>query len=113
MKAKIVSGVILLASVVFLTACPQETTIARLNADPGRYYNREIALKGTVTNSFGALGQGVYELSDETGRIMVITDRGVPGRGARVQVAGKFINGVTWGGRTYGTVLRETGRRAR
>lgn len=113
MKRKLIPGVLLLAGVIFFTACPQETTIARLNADPGRYYDREVALKGTVTNSFGAFGPGVYELSDETGRIIVVTDRGVPGKGARVQVAGKFVNGVTWGGRNYGAVLREMGRRAR
>jgi hypothetical protein len=113
MKRNLMASALLLASVVFLTACPQETTIARLNADPGRYYDREIALKGTVTNSFGAFGPGVYELSDETGRIIVVTDRGVPSKGARIQVAGKYVNGVTWGGRNYGAVLREMGRRAR
>jgi len=113
MKRKLIPAALVVTGALLLTACPQETTIARLNAEPGRYYNKEIALRGTVTNSFGALGQGVYELSDETGRIMVITDRGVPGRGARIQVAGKYINGVTWGGRNYGSVLREMGRRVR
>lgn len=113
MKPKIISGVLLLASIIFLTACPQETTIARLKADPGRYYDREIALKGTVTRSFGAANYGGYELSDETGTIIVLTDRGVPSRGARIQVAGKFINGITWGTQSYGTVLREMGRRVR
>ena len=113
MKRHLLPAALLLGCVTFFTACPQQTTISRLNADPGRYFNKDIALTGTVYNSFGALGQGVYELGDETGRIMVITTRGVPSKGARIQVAGRFINGVTWGGRNYGSVLREEGRRFR
>lgn len=97
---------IFLSCAVFLTACPQQTTINQLNGDPARYRNKEVLLVGTVTNSFGALGQGAYELSDETGKIWVVTQRGVPTRGARVGAVGKYINGVTWGGRNFGSALR-------
>jgi hypothetical protein len=98
---------------VMLTACPNETTIGRLTADPARYRHQEVALTGQVTNSFGLLGQGGYELSDETGRIWVITTRGVPSKGARVQTVGKVVHGFTWSGRNLGTVLEETGRRVK
>ncbi|MFN8001027.1 MAG: hypothetical protein U0X75_08445 [Acidobacteriota bacterium] len=84
MKTRIFASVLLLACTVFFTACPQETTIGRLNADPARYRGKEVLVIGTVTNSFGALGQGAYELSDETGKLWVVTQRGVPAKGARL-----------------------------
>ena len=106
-------SLILLVGTLILTACPQQTSVSKIMADPARYRNKEVSIAGTVTDSYGILGQGAYELSDETGRIIVITTRGVPTKGARVQTVGKLINGVTWGGRNLGTALQETGRRFR
>ncbi len=113
MKTRIFASLIVLVSVIFLTACPKQTTINQLNGDPARYRNKEVLLVGTVTNSFGALGQGAYELNDETGKIWVVTQRGVPTRGARIGAVGKYINGVTWGGRNFGSALQETDRKVR
>jgi hypothetical protein len=113
MKSRIISSLLLLASVTFFTGCPEQTSINRLNGDPARYRNKEVLIVGEVTNSFGALGQGAYELNDETGKIWVLTDRGVPAKGARVGAVGKFIDGVKWGGRSFGSALRETNRKVR
>ena len=107
---KIAAGAIVLAAVLFLTACPSQTTISRVNADPARYRNKEVAIVGTVTDSYGALGQGAYEVDDGTGRIWVVTRRGVPSRGARVGVKGRVYTGFNFGGRNYGTVIEETDR---
>ncbi len=93
-----------------LTACPSEATIGKLNSDPGRYRDKEVSVRGVVINSFGALGFGAYELDDETGRIWVLTETGVPVKGSRVRAIGQYINGMTWGGRNYGSALRERGR---
>jgi hypothetical protein len=103
--------VLLIGSTLVLTACPRETTIGRLSADPARFRDRDVALRGVVVNSFGALGMGAYELDDETGRIWVLTEMGVPPKGSRIRPVGRFINGVTWGGRNFGNALRETDRR--
>lgn len=113
MKVRIFASLLVLFTTVLLTACPKETTINQLTGDPGRYRDKEVVVRGTVTNSFGALGQGAYEISDETGKLWVITQRGVPSRGARVGAVGKFISGVNWGGRNFGSALRETDRRVR
>lgn len=113
MKTKKLFAILLLSLIVFSTACPQRTTIGRLEADPSRYRGKEVLIYGTVTNSFGALGQGAYELSDETGKIWVLTQRGVPTRGANVGAVGKFIDGVRWGGRSFGSALEETDRKVR
>ena len=110
-KNRILGLVLILASTLALTACPSDTTVGRLNSDPARYYDREVGIRGVVLNSFGALGVGAYELDDETGRIWVLTEHGVPQKGSRIRTVGKFINGVTWAGRTFGTALRETDRK--
>ncbi|HEY6122203.1 MAG TPA: hypothetical protein VIV66_19755 [Pyrinomonadaceae bacterium] len=107
---KLSIGSLLLAATLFLTACPQETSISRINADPGHYRNKEVGIVGRVTDSYGVLGNGAYEIDDGTGRIWVVTRRGVPSRGARVGAKGHIYTGFNFGGRSFGTVLEETGR---
>jgi hypothetical protein len=102
-----------LVTTVLLTACPSQTNISKINADPDRYRGKEIGIAGTVTNSYGALGQGAYEIDDGTGRIWVATRRGVPSRGSRVGAKGYVHNGFSFAGRSFGTVVEETDRRAR
>jgi hypothetical protein len=104
---------LLLVATLALTACPSQTTISRINADPGRYRNKEVGVIGTVTDSYGVLGQGAYEIDDGTGRLWVVTRRGVPGKGSRVGAKGRVYTGFNFGGRSFGTVLEETDRRAR
>lgn len=101
---------VLIASVFVLTACPSETNVGKINADPGKYRDKEVAIVGRVTDSYGVLGNGAYEVDDGTGKIWVVTRRGVPSRGAQVGVKGKVHNGINFGGRSYGTVIEETDR---
>ncbi len=113
MKIRFFASLFLLASALFLMGCPSQTTIGKVSNDPTRYRNKEVLIVGTVTNSFGALGQGAYELDDETGKIWVVTRRGVPSKGARVGAVGRYIQGVNWGGRNFGSALEETDRKVR
>jgi hypothetical protein len=104
---------VLLSGILLLTACPSRTDIAKINADPARYKGKEIGIAGTVTNSYGALGNGAYELDDGTGKIWVATRRGIPSKGARVGAKGYVHNGFSFAGRSFGTVMEETDRRSR
>jgi len=103
----------LLLGTVLLTACPSQTNISKINADPDRYRGKEVGIAGTVTNSYGAMGVGAYEIDDGTGKIWVATKRGVPSRGAQVGMKGYLRNGFNFNGRNYGTVIEETDRRTR
>jgi hypothetical protein len=103
----------LLAAALFLMGCPDQTTINRLNGDPARYRNKKVLIVGTVTNSYGAAGFGAYELDDETGKIWVLTQRGAPSKGARVGAVGKYVQGINWSGRNYGSAIEETDRKVR
>lgn len=101
---------LLAAGALLLTACSQ-TTISKINADPARYKNKDVGLVGRVTDSYGIAGTGAYELDDGTGRIWVATTRGVPSKGSRVGVKGHVHTSFAIGGRSFGTVLEETGRK--
>ena len=95
-----------------LLGCPEQTTIGQINADPGRYLNKEVGVSGTVTESFGVLNKGVYQLDDGTGRLWVFSEHyGVPTQGAPVRVAGRITPTVTFSGRSFTNILRETERR--
>lgn len=93
-------------------ACPTRQKIADINRDPGHYAGKEIAIAGRVTNSFGALGVGAYQIDDGTGTMWVYTEKyGTPSADAKVAVVGRVEQGVTFGGHNFLTVLRETQRR--
>jgi hypothetical protein len=113
MLKKIGLLLLLVPGVLLLSACPSQTTISKINSDPGRYRDKEVAIVGRVTNSYGVAGTGAYELDDGTGRIWVATTRGVPSRGARVGVKGRVHNGFSIAGRNFGTVLEESDRRTK
>ena len=103
---------LIVAGSLILTACPTRTSIERINRDPGRYVGKEVAIAGHVTTAFGALGTGVFEVDDGTGRMWVFSERyGVPGNGARVGVRGRIEQGFSFGGRNFATIMRETERR--
>jgi hypothetical protein len=100
------------ALTMLLAGCPTRTSIERINRDPGRYVGKEVAIAGHVTSSFGALGTGVFEIDDGTGRMWVYSQRyGVPSNGAKVAVRGQLQQGFSFGGRNFATILRESERR--
>jgi hypothetical protein len=103
----------LLVGTIIFTACPSRESISKINADPGRYRNKEVGIAGTVGDSYGVLGTGAYELDDGSGTIWVVTKSGVPSRGSKVGAKGRVQTGFSFGGRSFGTILEETDRRAR
>jgi hypothetical protein len=105
-------ALLLMAGTLILAGCPTRTSIERINRDPGRYAGREVAIGGRVTNSFGLLGSGVFQVDDGTGQIWVFSQSyGVPRNGARVGVRGTISQGFSFGGRSFAVVLKETERR--
>jgi hypothetical protein len=112
-RSRSIGLIFLLAVTFFATACPQRESISKINADPGRYRNKEVSVAGRVTDSYGLLNMGVYEIDDGTGRLMVVTQRGIPSRGSMVGARGRIYTGASYGGRSFGTVMEEKDRRAR
>ena len=98
---------LLAAAALFLSAC-EGTTISRIKADPSRFQNKTVAVRGTVLNSVGVLSTGGYEIEDDTGRIFVISNHGIPSRGTRVVVEGTVFSGASILGQSVGVAIRET-----
>lgn len=108
---KFVAAFVLVVATLSLAGCPKSTTIAEINADPGRFRDKEVSIQGSVVNSFGLGTEGAYELDDGTGRMWVVASgRSVPSKGANVRATGRVQTGLTFAGRSFGTVLRETNR---
>ena len=111
-RLRIVSILVVVVGSVLLAGCPPRESIAKVNLDPGRYAGKEISIAGRVTDSFGGMGHGVFEIDDGTGRMWVLsTGFGVPGTGAKVAVTGRVEQGFSFAGRNFGTILKETERR--
>ena len=113
-RRKLFTLPVLLAALLSLTACPSQTSISKLKADPDRYMDKEVGIVGRVTDSYGIpFVGGAYELDDGTGKIWVVTQRGVPSKGSRVGVKGRVYTGAAFRGRNFGTALREEDRRVK
>ncbi len=102
---------VLVAAGLVLVACDGVTKIADVKNDPSKFRNKTVRVAGTVTNSVGVLSTGGYEIEDETGRIFVISNQGVPSRGAKVVVEGSVFSGAMVLGQSVGVAIRETKHR--
>ncbi|HEY0426959.1 MAG TPA: hypothetical protein VGC76_04055 [Pyrinomonadaceae bacterium] len=103
---------------LFAAACPERMSIADIENNPSKYYDKDVAVAGTVKDSYGVSipliknGEGgIYKIDDGSGSIWVITKRSVPTKGAQLGVKGKVQNGVNYNGKNYGLVIIEDDRR--
>lgn len=112
------SGLVVITGLLAL-ACPDRTSIGDIEANPSRYQNKEVAIAGTVQDSYGInipgtrVRGGAYKIDDGTGSIWILTEDGVPTKGAQVGVKGILGNGVNWHGKNYGLGVYEKDRRFR
>jgi hypothetical protein len=93
-RASVLVTLVLL--MLFLAGC-EEKKINEIMADPQRYSNREVGVVGNVVQSYSVLGKGAYQVDDGTGKLWVVSDKGVPRKGARVGVKGKIRDGYDLG----------------
>lgn len=104
---------------IFAAGCPERRSIADIQANPSKYNNKEVVITGTVRDSYGLnvpgtpVRGGVYKIDDGTGSIWVVTDEGVPSRGAEIGIKGTVGNGINWNGKNYGLGIYERDRRFR
>ncbi len=112
----LLSGFVVLTS-LFAVACPDRTSIADIEANPSKYQNKEVAIAGTVQDSWGVnipgtkIRGGAYKIDDGTGSIWIITEEAVPTKGAQIGVKGIIGTGITKNGRNYGLGLYEKDRK--
>ena len=95
---------------VFTAACASGASVGQLKTNPGRYVDKDVTVRGTVTSSWGIplVPLKMYQVDDGTGEILVVSDHDerIPSRGARVKVTGKVSEFAVFGGRSIGLHLR-------
>ena len=75
-----------------------------LLADPGKYRNRSVTVRGTVDQSASVMGRGAYRLVDGEQGLWVVTTGSAPRKGARVDVTGRLQDGYDLS--AFGRALR-------
>lgn len=98
---------------VTLSGCAlsRRTNVAELKYNPGRYYDKTVAIDGVVTSAWGVplMPFKLYKVDDGTGEVTVLAQDGrTPTRGSHVRVKGKVSEFATFGGQSFGLHLRQT-----
>ena len=88
----IYSAVLVIGLAAAAAACGAQT-INQLLADPAKYRNQNVTVKGTVDQSASIAGRGPYRIVDGDQGLWVVTQSGAPRRGARVDVTGTLQDG--------------------
>ena len=111
-RFKVLTVALVGVAAVLLAGCPPRERIAKIDRDPGRFAGREITIAGRVTDSYGAMGTGVFQVDDGTGTMWVFSKRqGIPGGGVKVAVSGRVQQGFAFGGHNFAVILIDSERR--
>ena len=102
---------------LFVVACPERRTVRDIEANPSKYYDKEVTVVGIVRDSYGVsvpgtpIRGGAYKVDDGTGSIWVVTENTVPVKGTEIGVSGRVGSGVNWKGKNYGLGMYENDRK--
>lgn len=108
----------ILIGIIAIAGCDSgRTRIGDITSNPDKYKGKDVNIAGEVVNTYEIniviSDLGAYQLDDGTGRIWVTTQNSVPGRGRQVAVKGTVSSGISFGGQSLGTMVRERERRIR
>lgn len=84
---------VVVSIVAVVSAACAGKSVNDILADPSRYRDRDVSVTGNVEESFSFGNRGVYRVNDSTGQLWVVSERGVPRKGARVKVTGRVREG--------------------
>lgn len=86
--------------------CASSLKIRDLLENPARYNGQTVQVHGVVTKG-GPIMSGAYELSDNTGTIMVILpESGAPRDGTSIKVQGTFRSGYDYDNSRISVILK-------
>ncbi|MDZ7269647.1 MAG: hypothetical protein ONB48_20375 [candidate division KSB1 bacterium] len=110
MVAMLRTVMLLLGAVSLLTACAAgRMKISELTANPGKYNEQPVTVKGKVTSTFAIpiLGQSLVKITDDTGEIWVKPYNRVPFEGQEITVRGRLKIGITIANKNFGVMVYE------
>jgi hypothetical protein len=87
-----------------LSGCASSLKIRDILDNPARYNGRSVQIHGVVTKTSMSLGRGAYELSDNTGSILIVAQE-APRHGSSLKVQGTFRSSFNWGDGTVAAIV--------
>lgn len=103
----------LLIILLSVTSISYATPIKELRTNIENYLNQEeLSIQGKVSSikSIPLMKKGMYEVTDRSGSIMVVTESKVPEKGSIWKVYGRLEQNFAIAGKEFGDVLIETKR---
>lgn len=82
----------MLALALMAAGCGAKSIRAVL-ADPAKYRNQTVTVRGTVDQTISIAGRGIYRIVDGDASLWVATKSGAPRKGAQVDVTGRLEEG--------------------
>ena len=94
-------------------ACSSHIPIQRIAAQPARFNEQRVVVKGRVTQTYALpmIGQSLVQIEDGTGALWVKPLGRVPFEGQEIVVEGTLKIGMTLANRNFGVVIYEEAAR--
>jgi hypothetical protein len=112
-SGSIVAGILVVAAIAiiaaawaYLAAIPKVLAIEDVLGNLREYDGQTVTVSGRVTDPLNIFGIKTYSVTDDTGTIQVVTERGLPASAAQVKVTG-VVNQYFKLGSMEATVLLE------
>lgn len=98
---------------LILTGCNAvfTTPISKILQNPREYEGKEVAVSGTVVQSFGLVFLRYFIVRDKTGEITVVTNRALPREGEKIKVRGQVAQAFAIGDKQLVVILEDSGRK--
>ncbi len=116
-QALVLGAVVLLIALAGLIAWfaikglkPRATPIGDILADLRSYDGKVVTIEGEASSPMNLLLLKYYEVSDDSGSIMVVTERGLPAVGEEVRVDGVVHEVFNLGGVNYTVIMEPASR---
>lgn len=93
----------MIAGLALMTAACGGRSVHQIVTDPSRYRDRDVRVTGDVVDSYSVASRGFYRIDDGTGRLWVVSERGVPREHQRVTVRGTLREGFNLG--SFGDIV--------
>lgn len=102
---RVAAGLVVAMALMAAASCAKR--INDVLADPAKYRNRSVTVRGTVDQSASVMGRGAYRITDGDQGLWVVTTSGAPRKGARVEVTGRIQDGYDLS--AFGNVIKLPG----
>jgi hypothetical protein len=97
---------------ILILGCGKSNSITKVTINevlehPRKYESKVIQVEGEVTGIFSLFFVKYFSIKDDTGEIIVMTERILPKKGERIKVKGKVIEAFSIADKTL-TAIKET-----